>query len=191
MYSRTKFQNVDMAICQCVYEEVRYWSYVFTATSDGTQAKSFCWSIQKGCREKERKEKTTAKLFTLHISLTRMEIAKLFALHATAMAKYILNKSLRFWVWMNNFMLVSKFPIRSLDHTIQNCATVTFLEKQTLKRWPFQQGKIFLVGLLSTWTFLPTSLCATWTFEQRTVFTYSLRHRSGKFRMNAKFHRTL
>ena len=36
---------------------VRYWSHVFTATTDGTHVSNFCRSVQKRYREKERERK--------------------------------------------------------------------------------------------------------------------------------------
>ena len=55
MVSHTKFQNVDVVVCQCVHE-VWYWSPVLTTTTDGTQAKFFCQPVQKRCREKDEKK---------------------------------------------------------------------------------------------------------------------------------------
>ena len=53
---------------------LRYWSHVFTATTDGTQAKNFCQSVQKLCRGKERvanKRKGNCKAFGVNANTKR------------------------------------------------------------------------------------------------------------------------
>ena len=54
-----KFQNVDIAVCQCVHKVRPVMVTRIKATTDGTSAKNFCQSVQNRCREdiKEKKER--------------------------------------------------------------------------------------------------------------------------------------
>ena len=54
MLSHRTYQNLDIAVSSVSAKYVRYWSQVFTATTDGAQARNFASSSKNAVEKKEK-----------------------------------------------------------------------------------------------------------------------------------------